>query len=354
MSNKIFIFVPNPKLLGGVSHYYQTARKYFTDDVKYLYFNARYTKGLLKIQLNLFQLLKSIISIFIFSPRTVVVNPSLARNSILRDGLIVFTSHILQKKTIVFWRGWNPNDEFLLKSGITGIIFRSSLKSAETHIVLNKNTQKSLINNNVDKSKITFSNTIVDDCYFYDKSTKYTNKQKFIILFLTRIEKYKGIYETIEIFKRLKEELENIELHIAGNGNEIDNIKNLVHNQNITGIKFLGYVTGLEKIKVYQNSDVYLFPSYSEGMPNSVLEAMGAGLPVVCTKVGALEDFFKDGYMGFSHDLPINIDLFVSSITSLFYDKTLRIAISDYNKEYAEENFMASTTINKLEKIFKA
>jgi glycosyltransferase involved in cell wall biosynthesis len=171
----------------------------------------------------------------------------------------------------------------------------------------------------------------------------------FVILFLTRIEKYKGIYETFEIFDRLTLRNLNIELHIAGDGSEMDTIKSLVCVKNNSKIKILGYLSGDEKINAYKNSSVYLFPSYSEGMPNSVLEAMACGLPIICTNVGALEDFFENEKMGFIHPMPINIESFENSILTLYYERELLNTMASFNNHYAKDHFLASRSIQKLE-----
>jgi len=56
-------------------------------------------------------------------------------------------------------------------------------------------------------------------------------------------------------------------------------------------VKFLGYVRGPNKVDALENNDIYCFPSYfGEGMPNSVLEALAFGMPVITCCVGGLTD----------------------------------------------------------------
>lgn len=348
MFYKTLILVPHPTLSGGVAIYYSVAEKYFSPSVKYLYFNSRFSSGLYKKIFNILAIVKVFIFILFLFPKRVVVNPSLGRVSLLRDGVIVLWSRLLFRKTVCFWRGWNPELEYLFDRWVYKIIFQFAYRRADTHIVLNQYTFDTLVEKGISQDCIKFSNTIVDDSFF-DGNSVTKDESKFVILFLTRIEKYKGIYETLEIFKKLEG---NVELHIAGSGSELEKIKSIVADNGIENVKFLGFVSGQEKINAYKQADMYIFPSYSEGMPNSVLEAMACGLPIVCTKVGALNDFFEDEKMGFSSELPVNIEIFRKHISCIMDNKSLKNEISRFNIDFSESNFKASSSIYNLEKLF--
>lgn len=346
--NKIIILIPHPKLPGGVSNYYKVARKHFSSNVRYVNFNSRYNKGFLKSICNILAILKVFFIIIVCFPKRVVVNPSLGKTAIFRDGLFLLWSHFLFKKTVVFWRGWNTDNEYIFIQKVFKFLFKYSYLTAHKHFVLNQYIRKNLMELGVCSENISFTNTIVDDSlinHLIDKE----KKDSFVVLFLTRVEKYKGVYEVLEIIETLSSKELNIEFHIAGDGKELDAIKQIVLDRKYSNVKFLGYVDGEEKIKAFKNSDIYLFPSYSEGMPNSVIEAMGCGLPVVCTKVGALGDFFKNGIMGYIFPLPINVKYFAESIDNIYSNKSLQNEMSNYNIEYAKEHFLASKSIEKLE-----
>ena len=108
---------------------------------------------------------------------------------------------------------------------------------------------------------------------------------------------------------------------------------------------------GEAKIKALENADVYLFPSYFEGMPNSVLEAMAMGIPVVTTNVGGLADFFKNEKMGYIIETLEPIVL-AGCVEKLFADIELRKQISETNIQYAKENFSLEVVLKRLENVF--
>src|SRR5690606_39046507 len=117
-------------------------------------------------------------------------------------------------------------------------------------------------------------------------------KETTNILFLSTVNKNKGIYEAILGYEIIKENFSNVSFEIGGDGPELENIKTLVNKKKMQDVTFSGYLTGKQKIKAFLNADIYVFPSFSEGMPISILEAMASGLPIITTEVGGIKDFF--------------------------------------------------------------
>ena len=76
-------------------------------------------------------------------------------------------------------------------------------------------------------------------------------------------------------------------LSIVGTGPNGDKIRNLISKLGIkNNVRFSGHNTENEAIRYYQASDIFVLPSYAEGMPNSLLEAMACGLPVIASRIG--------------------------------------------------------------------
>lgn len=92
----------------------------------------------------------------------------------------------------------------------------------------------------------------------------------------------------------------NFILRIAGTGEEENNLKKLVHNLSLDNkVEFLGNLNHQEIAQELKQADVFARPSRSEGLGNSFLEAFAAGVPVVATGVGGINDFLRHQETGF-------------------------------------------------------
>ena len=143
-----------------------------------------------------------------------------------------------------------------------------------------------------------------------------------------------------------------IEMSIAGDGPELDNVKRLVKSNNYQDIEFLGYVSQDRKREALLKSHIYLFPTFHrEGMPTSVLEAMCTGLPVITRSVGGIKDFVINNQMGFITQSKDPVEI-AQLCEKLITDTRLRTKIAIHNFHYATKNFLASRIAEKLEKIY--
>ncbi len=123
-----------------------------------------------------------------------------------------------------------------------------------------------------------------------------------------------------------------------------------IERSHVKDINILGYVSGKTKIEAFQKADIYLFPTYYEGMPNSVLEAMAYGLPVITRPVGGIKDFFEDGKMGYLSN-SLSPKVIASNIERLIVNPNLANKIGKYNHEYAKRHFGSSQVIQRIESI---
>ena len=125
----------------------------------------------------------------------------------------------------------------------------------------------------------------------------------------------------------------------------------LFENRTAANVKFTGALTGDALVTQFKQGDLYIFTSFHEGMPTSVLEAMAFGLPVVTRPVGGLVDFFENGKMGEMVD-SFEVEDFVPMVEKYLNDKELTKQTSVYNHEYAKKHFLASQVALRLEEIF--
>lgn len=123
-------------------------------------------------------------------------------------------------------------------------------------------------------------------------------KCSYKVLLLSRITKDKGLVELIEACRVLKDANEKFSLSIVGDGDfaleGVSMIKKLDLEDTVT---FCGPVYDKkEKQEIYEKSDIYILPTYHEGFPRTLYEAMIYGTPIITTFVGGIPCLMKDGY----------------------------------------------------------
>lgn len=128
---------------------------------------------------------------------------------------------------------------------------------------------------------------------------KKTPAEALHLLFLGKICDDKGIFDLIHALRTNHNFLNGqIRLVIAGNG-EDQRLKTLL-SDNVLGryIQYEGWVQGEQKNALICACDIFILPSYMEGLPVSILEAMGSGKPVISTTVGGIPSIVKNGHNG--------------------------------------------------------
>lgn len=346
-NRKGIIIGPSLDKKGGVSNFYSVAKKYFSDGISYWEYEVCLNNKFVSILLSTLVWLPIVLIRVLFNTRhTIVLNPSLMPISIARNALIALVYRFSGGKDLyVFWRGWNEKNEYLMDYSFV----RSSLLSGSKQIILNFGVGEFLNKRmGIDKERIYKISTIVDDVYFTELGgSRVTDVKNIRFLYLSRVESYKGIYETCKLINK-----NNFwHLRIYGSGREVNNIVNNEIPKFKGRINFYGYVNGEDKITAFQSGDIYILLSASEGMPNSLLEAMAMGLPVVCTDVGAMRDFFQDNLMGIKVSYPVDVDRLAVRLEELLSDEEKLRKIQIGNRAFAEQHFKASVVIRKLEEI---
>ncbi|HEX2533720.1 MAG TPA: glycosyltransferase family 4 protein, partial [Chitinophagaceae bacterium] len=122
---------------------------------------------------------------------------------------------------------------------------------------------------------------------------------KLQLLFLGYIGDRKGIFDLLQLMADYKTYFrDTLELTIGGNG-EVDRLQAFLKQHDLGSmVRYEGWVSGDKKAALLRACDVYILPSYDEGLPVSVLEAMAAGKPVISTYAGGIPDIVHDGRNG--------------------------------------------------------
>lgn len=167
-------------------------------------------------------------------------------------------------------------------------------------IIAKCKTEKEMINAINHKLKVKTIFNGVNTETFKPKENKQIKNENLVIICSARLIKRKGQDTLINAIAKLKKENILFTVNLIGEGDEKDEYIKLAKEQGIfEQIKFLEYIPRKEMPKKYKIADVFVLPSYNEGMSNALLEAMACGLPVIVTKVGGTEELVdsSNGYV---------------------------------------------------------
>ena len=166
-----------------------------------------------------------------------------------------------------------------------------------------------------------------------------------VITSIGELNKNKNHIEVINALSRLKNK--NIYYLICGIGPMEDKISEIAREKGVN-LVLLGFRNDISQILAM--SDIFTFPSFHEGLPVSVMEAMCAGLPCVVSEIRGNVDLIEEGRGGMLCD-PYNDETFAIAISKLICNAGLRMQMGKYNKVKIKSYTMDSV-IKEIEKIY--
>lgn len=220
---------------------------------------------------------------------------------------LLLVAIVLKKKYGLYIRG---------EVGIRSIFSKFLYRNADSiFTVSNLFTEE--INQQIDDSKAI---TIKPMISFSEKdmvyNRDYVQKECYRILFLGRIDKDKGIFELLDAANILKQSSTfDFIVEIVGDGAISNIVKDKVKELGIQdNIRFYGPIYDADKIRErYINADIFVLPTYHEGFPRTLYEAMIFGTPIITTFVGTIPGLMKDGYNCFRIE-PKSVDSLVKKL----------------------------------------
>ena len=164
------------------------------------------------------------------------------------------------------------------------------------------------------------------------------NNEVFNLLYLGHINKAKGIFDLVEMIEEHHDEYRGkMMLHIGGGMFEEEKLRQFVLAHQLQDVVTMhGWVIGDDKARLLSNADAFILPSYVEGQPVSIIEAMSYGLPILSTKVGGIPEMVSDGENGFLFD-PGDKKSIKCFVDKLIDNKELRVSMSIKSKELSAD-----------------
>ena len=354
MRNKIKVLTTSPSIdinnnVSGISNLTNLWIKN-NDHVNYVLFTAGKKD---KTNHNVFWLLFQSLVIFKYFIKLIAnkinivhINMPLEKLAIIRDFFFIIISKLFQKPVILHIRGGFYNMNKKVPNFIRYLISYSLNKENKIIVLGNKERDFLISEYNISKENISVLPNSVKIPMEYPN--KELNK-KLEILFLGRLDKNKGLIEIIKSLKQLSSEI-NFKLEIAGDGPDKEWFlkecaSNFPNNFNYNGVVF-----GIQKENLLAKCHIFLLPSYFEGLPNALLEAMSYSLVPIVTPVGSIPDVILNNENGII--IPIkNSDSITVALKKikkepLFYDSLSKKANQTIQENFSLTNYLIS--LNKL------
>ena len=173
-------------------------------------------------------------------------------------------------------------------------------------------------------------------------------EKKFTLIFVGYLSKMKNVEFIIKAMKNLN----SCKLYVIGDikGEYRKEYLRLINNYDVSNIIFTGKIQAKEVSTYLEKGDIFVSSSLREGFPNSVLEAMFHGLPVVCKNIDAMNTIIRNGENGFLFN---NEEEYIKIIKLLKKDKKLRESISNLALKEAYKRYQINKIAKEYLKIYK-
>lgn len=330
MSEKILIISPDMSEQGGIASVVKTYYDNNLADGQTVYLSSYKSKNPLSEFLKFW--VKFLL--ILIKDKTVKIAHihTSSKGSFLRKSMIMYVAKAFGKKTILHVHGSEFKVFYDKSPSIIKKFIEKTFDNADCVIVLSKQW-KDII------SQIT-KNENIQIVYNPIKIHEPNKLEGANFLFMGRLGKRKGVFD---IFEAAKSVCGDVVINLYGDG-EID--KSLAPEN----VKIHGWVSGEEKDKIFRISDVLLLPSYNEGLPISILEAMSYGMPIISTPVGGIVEAVENNVNGFIVNCGDTSDL-AEKINALC-DKDLRLKMGAASFRLVKEKFDVEIIKTRLKEIY--
>lgn len=227
------------------------------------------------------------------------------------------------------------------------VLLTKVLKYADVSITMNLPSYITLINNGYSNA-VNIPNPISDDTILEINTLvgKYARRPRRII-YVGHVYREKGVWELVQACSHIND----IELRIIGRVSDSDKCEllQLAGTNAESWCKFVGEVSHSDVLKEFVQAEMLAFPSYSEGFPNVILEAMASGCPIASSNVGSIPEMLniEDAPCGICYP-PRDKNAIINAIETLLSDPKLKDEFSCRAKERVVEQYSMSVVWNKL------
>lgn len=283
--------------------------------------------------------------IFLLPKYDVIHIHSTAFASAFRKALYVYLAKIAGKKVIIHLHTAQYVDYYLNLKPWKQRFLRRSLELSDLVLCLSDVLKRSceasigltncvVLNNSIDTDK-------------YGRIHEENEKCPHQLLFLGKVVPEKGVYDLVEVLHRLKEEGRPVRCIIAGSG-QTEKLGALVESYGIQELVQLpGWVDGDRKMELLKNCTALILPSYREGLPMSILEAMAAGKAIISTAIAAIPEVVEEGVNGWLFQ-PGDQEALYQILRDFLENEALCLEMGRKNYEKSRAQYSSAELLDEL------
>lgn len=312
---------------GGIAQVLWTYDNYIFEDFKFVE-NSRKSNAYINLCVAFVAMIKMITRFVKDKEIRIVHIHTASGTSFVRSTIFLRIAKMFKKKVVMHIHGGGFADYY---KGHSNFVTKN-LKRCDKIITLSQNW--------VDFYKsIGFECSCVENVIAEPVLRDVSHDGMLHMLYLGLIIERKGIYDLLDVLHEHKSEFTGkLVLHIGGNG-EVDKLNKMIAAKELQDIvTFEGWVDGEKKVELLNLCDVFILPSYVEGLPLSILEAMAYNMAIISTNVGGIPSLVNDKSNGFLFE-PGDKPAIYSSVKTLVFNKQLLARMGKDNGQMVEDYY---------------
>jgi glycosyltransferase involved in cell wall biosynthesis len=292
-----------------------------------------------------------------FNKQLKALKPDLVHFGMVQQPVLYKGKSVTTMQDLTTARFRNPSKNpliFTIKQQIYKWVNKRVAKKADAIITPSEYVKEDVAQyTGIDNNKITVTYEAADPITDKPESIDKLIGSRFI-MYIGRPTPHKNLDRLINAFVELQKSKPDLMLVLAGkNDSNYERIKSSVKSRNIANIFFTGFVNDGQLRWLYENCQVYVFPSLSEGFGLPGLEAMAHGAPVASSNSTCLPEIYGNAAHYFN---PLSIDSMASSIKDVLDNKSLRAELVKTGKIQVEKyswERMAKQTLAVYEQVLE-
>lgn len=279
------------------------------------------------------------------------INAGLTSFSLVRDGVFSVLAKLMGCKVLFMLHGWKDHEYIkLIENPLKRITLLKFFNNQDIIGVGSKKNKNKLVELGLVENKIFLFTNMVETQNF--ANNKNVHGTKINILFCAHpVRTEKGINEFIESIPIIINQYPGCKFIVLGGGEHLEKYIKKADTLDIKScIEFTGFVSKSEKFRIFKKCHILVFPSYTEGFPKTVLEAMAAGMAIVTTPVGGLANAIVPEKNGlFIKSMPPKYEEIASHVCKILDDTKYFNDMMENNKNDAIEKYEAKIVVEKIE-----